>query len=200
MSFFDDLLSRARWAWADARRSLRLFWYRADKGAMAFLLLLIGGALGVFGIALSGVLGDRQHRREIALEAERGSLECLARNVYFEARGEPPEGQYAVAEVTMNRLASKRYPDTVCGVVHEQRWDWIRGRYVGAFSWTEFYAVPEPRGEAWELARRVAEDVYYRRAPPTVQGALHFHARRIQPSWAKQRPRVATIGRHEFYR
>src|SRR5579885_1777609 len=50
-------------------------------------------------------------------------LECLAENVYFEARGEPLEGQFAVAEVTLNRTEARNFPHTVCGVVHETRWD-----------------------------------------------------------------------------
>src|SRR5882672_11161357 len=83
---------------------------------------------------------------------DRRNLACLARNVYFEARGEPTAGQYAVAEVTMNRKASGRYPDTVCGVVYQKNWDPLRKRYVGAFSWTELGALPAPRGEEWERA------------------------------------------------
>ena len=50
-------------------------------------------------------------------------LECLAENIYFEARGEPLRGQYAVAEVTLNRTHAANFPRTVCGVVHEARWD-----------------------------------------------------------------------------
>jgi spore germination cell wall hydrolase CwlJ-like protein len=71
---------------------------------------------------------------------------------------------------------------------------------VGAFSWTEFYAVPEPAGEAWAFAQKVAEDVYYRRTPPRVDGATYYHAIYIKPSWARTQKRVARIGRHVFYR
>ena len=184
---------------ADARRAARLAWYRADRDAMA-LALIGGGVLLALGFAMHSVFARHERARERALERQRASLECLARNVYYEARGEPLAGQYAVAEVTMNRAASGSFPDTVCGVVHEKRWDEIRGRYVGAFAWTEFYALPEPAGEAWEAARKVAEDVYFRRAPAQLDGASHFHASYIRPSWAKQRKPVARIGGHVFYR
>ena len=90
--------------------------------------------------------------------------------------------------------------DSVCAVVHEKRWDAIRKRYVGAFSWTEFYSVPEPVGEAWVHAQKVAEDVYYQRTPRQLDGATFYHATYIQPSWARTQERVARIGRHVFYR
>ncbi|MEO8717866.1 MAG: cell wall hydrolase [Burkholderiales bacterium] len=197
--FLDELAFHGTTVWADARRSARLFWYRLDGEAMAFALM-IGAAAAAFGYGMHAVLARHDRARALAREAERADIECLARNVYFEARGEPPEGQYAVAEVTMNRKASKRYPATICAVVHEQRWDAIRKRYVGAFSWTEFYAMPEPSGEAWEFALQVAEDVYYGRAPDRVEGATYYHAHYIKPSWARQQERVARIGRHVFYR
>jgi len=197
--FTDRLAWRLSGAWADARRGLRLAWYRADGEAMAFALM-IGAALLAFGFGVHAVLARHARALELARDTERLNVECLARNVYFEARGEPPEGQYAVAEVTMNRKASRRYPATVCAVVYEKRWDAIRNRYVGAFSWTEFYAVPEPSGEAWEFARKVAEDVYYGRAPARVDGATYYHATTIKPSWSRTQQRVARIGRHVFYR
>jgi spore germination cell wall hydrolase CwlJ-like protein len=197
--FFGGLPFRAVSAWGDARRGVRLFWYGADREAMAFALM-IGVVLLMFGFALHAMLARHERLLELAAETERRDIACLARNVYFEARGEPPAGQYAVAEVTMNRKASKRYPESLCAVVYEKRWDAIRKRYVGAFSWTEFYAVPEPTGEAWDFAQQVAEDVYYGRAPSRVEGATYYHATSMRPSWARRQERIARIGRHVFYR
>ncbi|HEX5091797.1 MAG TPA: cell wall hydrolase, partial [Burkholderiales bacterium] len=172
-------LEHLRWrlsgAGADARRALRLAWYRADREAMAFALM-IGAVLVVLGFGLHAVFDRHLRTAALAREQEARNLECLALNVYYEARGEPRDGQYAVAEVTMNRLASSRYPDSVCAVVHEQRWDELRGRYVAAFSWTEFYSVPEPEGEAWVLAQKVASDVYHGRAAPRAEGATFYHS------------------------
>ena len=185
--------------YTDLRRSLRFFWYRTDKGIWVFVLIL-GAIITVLGFALQAVVAHRDDRRHAAREAHRQSLICLARNVYYEARGEPTAGQYAVAEVTMNRRASRRFPRTVCEVVHQKSWDPIRGRYVGAFSWTEFSSLPEPDGEAWDRATKVSEAVYYRRQAPALQGALFFHATYIRPDWAKDKKPVARIGRHIFYR
>jgi spore germination cell wall hydrolase CwlJ-like protein len=120
--------------------------------------------------------------------------------VYFEARGEPPAGQYAVAEVTMNRVASGRYPDTVCGVVYEKRWDPIRQREVAAFSWTDSDEQPAPQGAAWQRAEAIAAEVYYRNRAPLLPGATHFHATHVQPNWSQEKTVVARIGRHVFYK
>jgi N-acetylmuramoyl-L-alanine amidase len=193
------LSSRVYWAVANWRRSAYRWWHTADRAVWAGVLL-IGLVIAGFIVALRAHFGMDDDRREAARAAERRELECLARNVYFEARGEPQAGMYAVAEVTLNRKASRRYPGSVCAVVHQKNWDVIRGRYVGAFSWTEFDTLPAPEGEAWQLAQEVAEAVYYRRVPPRLQGALHFHATHIQPEWAKERKLVARIGRHIFYR
>ena len=177
----------------------RVFWYRTDKGPWVFVLV-VGLVVALLGFLLFAVFANQDERRNRARELDRQNLACLARNVYFEARGEPAAGQYAVAEVTMNRKASRRFPRTVCAVVYQKNWDPILGRHVGAFSWTEFNELPAPSGEEWERALKVAEAVYYRRYTPVLEGALFFHATYITPGWAKEKKRVARIGRHVFYR
>jgi spore germination cell wall hydrolase CwlJ-like protein len=168
---------------------LRLLWYRADKAALVFGLFcsLVVGALAV---AFSGVTAHREARQEAVREFHGRSLDCLARNVYYEARGESRAGQYAVAEVTMNRKASPLFPNTVCEVVYQKE----------AFSWTSFEGLEPPAGEAWRRAMTVAAEVYYQRRPPTLHGVTHFHATYVKPDWSAERQKVARIGRHVFYR
>lgn len=178
---------------------LRVFWYRTDKAALAFGLFFCL-VVGLLVCALGVVFTQRDAESARARDLHARSLECLARNVYYEARGETLAGQYAVAEVTMNRKASPHYPKTVCEVVYQKNWDPLRKRDVGAFSWTEFDSLDAPAGEAWQRAVKVAEDVYYKRRAPVLQGALHFHAAYIRPDWSKERQRVARIGGHVFYR
>lgn len=149
--------------------------------------------------ALATTLGGAMYVLENN-DLEKRELACLALNVYYEARGEPIAGMYAVAEVTMNRVRSPRHPPTVCGVVYEQRWDRLRKRKVGAFSWTEFDIVPHPGGREWKQAREVADAVYFGRQPATLDGALHYHASYIRPSWSKGQQPVSRIGAHIFYR
>ena len=174
---------RGRWI------DLRFWWYTRNKTPWV-VGLLAGVAIGVSGALGYSTLADR---------VERQQLTCLALNVYFEARGEPRAGQLAVAEVTMNRVASPHYPNTICEVVFQKNWDPLRKRYVGAFSWTEFETNPNPHGLAWWRAWRVAKDVYYHHYTPILHGALNYHATYIRPSWARGRHPVAHIGQHLFY-
>ena len=189
---FPRMLAR-RW------NSARVSWYAADKEPWLFALAT-GLIFATFGIALQAVFAHKDDRRNLAREEVKRNLTCLARNVYFEARGEPTAGQIAVAQVTMNRKASGRFADSVCGVVYQQNWDPLRKRYVGAFSWTELNALPEPTDTEWQRAWKVAEAVYYGREPSALEGALFFHANYIKPDWAKEKQLVARIGKHVFYR
>lgn len=184
--FFSDV------AWAVSRRwrDLRAYLYVLDKEPWVFGLVLVL-IVAVFYFAL---------RTAYSHQAERRSLLCLARNIYFESRGEPLAGQHAVAEVTMNRKASGRYPNTVCGVVYQKNWDPLRGRYVGAFSWTEFDSLPPPEGEQWLQAWDIAEAVYYGREPRVLDGAMFFHATYVKPDWARTKKPIARIGGHIFYK
>jgi N-acetylmuramoyl-L-alanine amidase len=167
---------------------LRILWYRLDKAALAVALVL-GLVVGALTAAASAVFNQRDAQRLAAREFHARNVECLALNVYYEARGESLAGQYAVAEVTMNRKASFGYPKTVCDVVYQK----------GAFSWTA-EKVYAPGGSEWRRAVNVAEEVYYQRRPPALPGVLHYHATYTRPAWAKERERVARIGRHVFYR
>lgn len=174
----------------DFALAVRLRWYRTDKG-LIIVVSMFGVAFMVFGALLHSVFTHKD---------DRPSITCLALNVYYEARGESKAGQYAVAEVTMNRLASRRYPDTLCGVVYQKNWDSIRKRHVGAFSWTERSTLPLPKGPEWKQALEVAEAVYYQRHAPTLSGAMHYHATYVDPSWSAEMKPVAQIGRHIFYK
>lgn len=181
----------ARW-----RRDLLFYAFTLGKGNFVFFSVLgtsvvLFCSFGYFAYANQVRIAFEQQRRV--------DLACLARNVYFEARGEPIAGQHAVAEVTLNRVASQKFPSTVCEVVHEKRWDRRRKRYVGAFSWTELGITSRPEGVAWQRAVMAARTIYDNEQAATVQGALFYHADRIEPRWARTKQQVAKIGRHIFY-
>jgi hypothetical protein len=198
---FTSLISRIRY-WPPVRwlKQLRYrlldFWFMRDKENILFFSLF-GLAIVLIGSMVYVVYVD--HLRIRWAQQRQADLMCLARNVYHEARGEPIAGQLAVAEVTMNRVASRHFPDSVCEVVYEKRLDTVRNRLVGAFSWTEFESVEAPRGVQWERARRAAEAIYDEQHEPSVADALFYHADSIEPRWAKQKNRVGKIGRHIFY-
>jgi spore germination cell wall hydrolase CwlJ-like protein len=180
-----------------------------DAGNLAFLLMVGLPVLGLLAIVwLASVRGTTVEPARIQAEQRAqkralrraDDLECLAENVYFEARGEPLDGQYAVAEVTLNRTRAQNFPHTICQVVHEMRWDPGRRRYVADFSWTELGALTPQDGAAWNVAMMVATAVYEDLREPLVPGALFYHATRVQPRWARSRKVIATIGNHVFYR
>jgi spore germination cell wall hydrolase CwlJ-like protein len=195
------LVSRFTWVMNRRWSRVRYSWRAADKEPWVFALV-IGVIVITFGIVLSAAFTykDERKRAFVAHENDQRNLTCLARNVYFEARGESRSGQHAVAEVTMNRVASGRFLETVCGVVHQKSWDAVRKRYVGAFSWTEFGTLPTPTDEEWQQAWKAAEAVYYGTEEPVVKGALFYHASHIMPDWATGKKPLSRIGRHVFYK
>src|SRR5579859_1841622 len=169
---------------------LQYFWHTRNKTPW-IVVLFLGALVAAFAGLSQLIETNRVASRE---------LTCLALNVYYEARGESVAGMYAVAEVTMNRVASRRFPQTVCAVVYEKRWDWLRKRYVSAFSWTEFDIVPHPEGSQWKLARKVADEAYHGKQPLVLNGAMHYHATYIRPSWAAGQEPLARIGGQIFYK
>lgn len=113
------------------------------------------------------------------------ALICVALNVYHEARGEPVEGQVAVALVTLNRAA--RDPRRVCREVWRPH----------QFSWTA--QIPPIRDRrAWRRAKEVAKAAW--NMQDFTDGATHFHADYVYPPWAATKRRVGKWGRHIFYR
>jgi N-acetylmuramoyl-L-alanine amidase len=204
-----SLLHEARFWLAIWRRKLAWYWLVSAKDNVSFLAMLGLPILAVAGIVTFAYL----HRTSIeparieAMQRElkranrrESDLQCLAENIYFEARGEPLNGQYAVAEVTLNRTRTQNFPHTICAVVHEMRWDPSRRRFVADFSWTELGGLSPEDGPAWKRAMAVASAAYDDLHDPIVPGALFYHSISIRPGWARTRTAIATIGNHVFYR
>ncbi|WP_339640506.1 cell wall hydrolase [Jannaschia helgolandensis] len=122
---------------------------------------------------------------------------CLTEAIYFEARGEPLDGQVAVAEVVLNRVDSKRYPDTVCDVVNQGT-----GKLNACqFSYT-CDGIPERVTEpkAWDKAGRVARRLIDGAPRLLTRNATLYHADYVDPYWAAAYPRTVKVGRHIFHR
>ena len=119
----------------------------------------------------------------------------MARNIYFEAGGEPRAGKIAVAEVTMNRVHSRQYPRTVCGVVNQK----IRG--TCQFSWVcEDKKAVRRNSDAWRDSVKIAENILIsKRKYGIIGSAKYFHANYVDPTWASQKVLVKQIGNHIFY-
>jgi N-acetylmuramoyl-L-alanine amidase len=206
---FASLLRKTRIWPVIWRRRLAHHWPTGEKDTLTFLAMSGLPILAVAGIGYFAYLDGTptESVRNQAVQREVGSarrrandLQCLAENIYFEARGEPLEGQYAVAEVTLNRRWARNFPYTICEVVHETRWDPNGRRFVADFSWTELGPLSPPDGPAWKQAMAVASTAYDDLHTPVVPGALFYHATGVRPGWSRNRTAVATIGNHIFYR
>lgn len=123
------------------------------------------------------------------MEILTSAIMCLALNIYNEARGEPLAGQYAVAQVTVNRVADDRWADTVCGVVYEKY----------QFSWTlKRFSVRNE--QALDEAIRIATNVlttedYYK---PVTCADHYYNPHIVSPEWAKGMSVEVVIGNHVF--
>jgi len=146
---------------------------------------------------------DDLQKREIdpdymtATEVEK-SLDCLAMNVYREAGHEPFEGKVAVAQVTLNRVNSNKFPRDVCAVVYQKTR--FTERVICQFSW---YCDSKHRNrpvndEAYEESYRVAKMVFLEDFKlESIENALYYHADYVNPNWKLKR--IAKIGTHIFY-
>jgi len=131
-------------------------------------------------------------------------VQCMALNVYYEARGSNLADQAAVADVVMNRVNDSRYPDTVCSVVKQGLKDSNGNmrRNKCQFSWYCDGKHDRPQDEdrwveAQSIAWNMVEENKYR---GITEGATHYHADYVEPRWASTLQLVGRIGAHIFYR
>lgn len=122
--------------------------------------------------------------------------DCLRKAIYFEARGEGIKGEFAVAEVVLNRVDSPLFPRTVCGVVQAS------GRGACAFSWVcDGNSDVMRDGVSADRAGRIAWAMLQPGAPrPLTGGATYFHTRHVRPGWSRDVVQTASIGSHLFFR
>ncbi|HEV7880314.1 cell wall hydrolase [Bradyrhizobium sp.] len=132
-------------------------------------------------------------------EKARGRHEkCLAEAVYFEARGEAVRGQIAVAQVVMNRAFSGFYPNTVCGVVYQNKHRHLACQFTFACDKVAD-VVREP--DMWDRARKIAKAMLDGQLwLPEVAKSTHYHAYWVHPSWVHEMKKMYKFGVHTFYR
>ena len=134
------------------------------------------------------------------------ALMCLALNTYHEAKNQSMIGQVATAQVVMNRVADSRYPNTVCEVVKQgpkYKGSDVPVRHKCQFSWFCDGKSDEPKKDSkeWFKAQDYARIVLSGRiALDVTEGATHYHATYVKPSWARTKTRTTRIESHIFYR
>jgi len=164
----------------------------------------LGGAVAMAGLFSMGMMTNghmlhqprvkkEHHYKDYVKAFNSSEMEWLARNIYHEARGESWEGMLAVGVVTLNRVKSPDYPDTIEGVVKDYK----------QFSW--FWDGMSDRVSdrlAWRKAKAAAAEVMMNQDHPLVEkltGVMYYHADYVAPYWAGTKQEVATIGSHIFY-
>ncbi|WGR95783.1 cell wall hydrolase [Bradyrhizobium sp. ISRA443] len=126
------------------------------------------------------------------------SEKCLAEAVYFEARGEAVRGQIAVAQVVMNRVFSGKYPETVCGVVYQNKNRHFACQFTFACDNIPD-VVREP--DMWDRAKKIAKAMLDGKLwLPEVNRSTHYHAYWVRPSWVSEMKKTYKFGVHTFYR
>jgi spore germination cell wall hydrolase CwlJ-like protein len=144
---------------------------------------------------------SQQLKEQQALELKRVQLvnerlerhvSCLAKNIYYEAGSESRTGKIAVANVTLNRAASGKFPNDVCDVVYQRRSGTCQ------FSWVCDKGKHKPYGDSYQESKSIARMVLTRQIKPVIgKNVLYYHADYVNPNWDLQR--VIKIGAHIFY-
>lgn len=122
-------------------------------------------------------------------------VECLAKNIYFEAGSEPYNGKLAVAQVTVNRAQSGDFPHSICGVVYQKT------NSTCQFSWVCEGKNHPGNNASWKESVKIAESILINKRRYDVVGqAKYFHATYVAPAWSETKSLVRQIGNHIFYR
>lgn len=158
-------------------------------------------AIGLAGLGVHEVKAESKRQADMAELIDKEiqqvyidkQTDCLAKNIYFEARNQSFLGQRAVAWVTLNRVNDKKYPTSICEVVWQD----------GQFSWTHDGKSDNPTDKtSWMLAKFVAEMAIYTygEIPDPTEGATMYHANYVSPYWKKSFKKTVDIEDHIFYR
>ena len=123
------------------------------------------------------------------------AITCLARTIYWEARGTNKTVMHAIANVVMNRLGHKGFPDTICGVVKQ-----ATERGCQFSWWCDGRPDSAQEEKPYEVAKEIARRALNRQLKDLTGGALYFHSKGIKPVWAKEYVRTVEIGEMFFYK
>lgn len=177
---------------------------------MQFMKLVFIGILGYFFTQHFQYLIDhkfeevkesnKQHPSYVTLAQREKELDCLTKNIYYEAGTEPFEGKVAVAQVTINRTKSGKFPKDICAVVYER--NLVYNNLICQFSWyCDSKAKVRPiHATTYKESEAVAKKVLLEGFKLDIikEDVLYYHADYINPGWKRQR--VTKIGKHIFYK
>lgn len=130
-------------------------------------------------------------------------LMCMAENIYYEAGIESYKGKLAVGQVVLNRVKSSKYPASICDVVFQGSFDAVRKPKGCQFSWTcqDGLSPIHKNSIAWDDSLRAAIELLSgKRYPDYTDGATHYHAHYVDPSWNQRLLKTVKIDTHIFYK
>ena len=156
--------------------------------------------INVTNYRLNTLKADQQSWQQdhVSVAERTRQLDCLTRNIYWEAASESFEGKVAVAEVTMNRVDSGHFAPDICGVVYQK--NVVYEKVICQFSWycDGTYKTKPVYGVLWKESEEVAKKVLLEGFRlPSLKNAMYFHADYLKAQWNK--PAIAQIGHHIFY-
>ena len=152
---------------------------------LAFLLIRQEFRMNVLEEKIDDIIQVREH-----IKYTKTDLDCLTRNIYYEAGVEDHRGKFAVAHVTINRLKTGYWGDTICRVVYAPK----------QFSWTLARMLPKPNPALWAESESVARKALEGHRVRGLTQSLFYHATYIKnPHWADPKHEAGQIGSHVFY-
>ena len=175
-----------------------LFLFLGDRMKKFILLCFVLVACSGYSSTDRWGHSSKMHKRTIYSVKD---VNCLAKNIYFEARDQKPKGQIAVALVTINRVKSKRFPNSICKVVEQANKK--NGKLVlhkCHFSWFCDGKSDTPRDKmSWDISLLIARAMLRNPMRDFLHGATHYHRIDVDPYWNKKMLKFSTIGDHIFY-
>lgn len=186
------------------REQTEIIFPKAFVTAITMLLMIafLTGSLSLLNWAVGNRLAGSEvaESSQITLAVRERQLGCLAKNIYHEAGSEPFEGKVAVAQVTMNRTESGKFPEDVCQTIYQK--NVVYEKVICQFSWACNSAVVNQKvstsanyKESMEVAKKVLLENF---RLPALTEAMYYHADYVNPGW--RREKVAKIGHHIFYK
>ena len=166
-----------------------------------FILLCVIVISTIFPVSCGAFSSQHRVTYEPKLYEYKNEVKCLAQNIYFEARDQSTKGQIAVALVTLNRVKSRRFPNSICKVVHQG------AKRLGKmvlhkchFSWYCDGKSDQPKDKmSWEISKLIASAMINNPMEDFLNGSTHYHRIDVNPYWNRRMLRYTTIGDHIFY-
>ena len=155
-----------------------------------------------FANSSTNIMEEYEYFDYVSYDAE--EVECLALNIYYEARSSNLADKAGVADVVLNRVLDERYPDTICEVVKQGKKTSTGAmkRNACQFSWYCDGKADNPQDEDnWMEAQMIAWDMLENgQFRGITEGATHYHATYVNPRWASTLQMVGRLGAHIYYR